>query len=127
MKKRLCTTCKKRQPRNKSSSYCKECHNEYQKKYYKKNPQSINESSIRRRQILVKMKNEAKDVPCQDCGKRYPSYVMDFDHRSDKKFNLSAIGSKFISIKKVQEEIDKCDIVCANCHRERTHGIKIAG
>lgn len=61
-----------------------------------------------------------KRKPCDDCGKRYPPYVMQFDHRdpAQKKFNLSRSDGK--SKAAVLEEIAKCDVVCANCHAERT-------
>ena len=59
-----------------------------------------------------------KDVPCADCGHKFPTYVMDFDHvRGEKSFNISR--GRGHSIKKLKEEIAKCDIVCANCHRIR--------
>lgn len=65
----------------------------------------------------------AKSVPCRDCGIKYPAYVMDFDHRDPtlKVDNLSKMWQTH-SLKEIQEEIRKCDIICANCHRERTHG-----
>lgn len=58
-----------------------------------------------------------------DCGIKYPKYVMDFDHRDPvtKRFSIGAdIGS--MSLTRIVEEAAKCDVVCANCHRERTHG-----
>lgn len=63
----------------------------------------------------------AKAAPCQDCGVEYPPYVMDFDHRdpSSKRANVSRLNH----IAAVKAEIAKCDLVCANCHRERTHGV----
>jgi hypothetical protein len=64
---------------------------------------------------------EVKDIPCADCGNGYPPYVMQFDHvRGTKKFNISH-NAFWTSLRVVQEEIAKCDIVCANCHAERTH------
>lgn len=60
--------------------------------------------------------------PCMDCDEHFPYYVMDFDHvRGEKKFDLARAGAKAISFRMIQEEIDKCDLVCANCHRVRTH------
>ena len=103
-----------------SSSYCPKCHNEYQKNYYKKNPQSIDESNKKRKEFLRSFIRMEKDKPCKDCGKRYAWYVMDFDHLRDKEFNLSIAVNKLRSLKLVQLEIAKCDVVCANCHRERT-------
>ena len=57
---------------------------------------------------------------CMDCGLSDPR-VLEFDHRRDKKFNVSkAVGQSTRSWKSIQEEINKCDIVCANCHTIRT-------
>jgi hypothetical protein len=56
-----------------------------------------------------------------DCGSTYPYYVMDFDHRENKKFNIGP-NSYSTSFADLKAEIDKCDVVCANCHRERTYG-----
>ena len=57
-----------------------------------------------------------------DCGVQYPFYVMDFDHRGDKLFNVgSGRGRSFDAVK---AEAAKCDVVCANCHRERSFGPK---
>lgn len=65
-------------------------------------------------------------TPCADCGKNYPYYVMEFDHRPgvDKYKEVSKlVGSSLVKIK---EEIAKCDLVCANCHRERTHKRRVS-
>lgn len=60
--------------------------------------------------------------PCADCRKKYPHYVMDFDHvRGKKLHNVADIVRSNHSRKKVWDEIAKCDLVCANCHRARTH------
>jgi hypothetical protein len=62
-----------------------------------------------------------KEVPCADCGKEFPYYVMDFDHR-EGEIKLFSIGNRTtLSGDKLMAEIAKCDIVCANCHRIRTH------
>lgn len=55
-----------------------------------------------------------------DCGGRFPYYVMDLDHLRDKKFNLSDVSRHAHSIVKVKKEIEKCEVVCSNCHRVRT-------
>jgi hypothetical protein len=55
--------------------------------------------------------------PCFDCGVAYPNYVMDFDHvRGTKDRDVSACTT----LAMLKREIAKCDLVCANCHRERT-------
>ncbi len=63
-----------------------------------------------------------KQRPCDDCGVQYPPYVMQFDHRdpATKKFDIgSAVSGK--AVETLLAEIMKCDLVCANCHAERTH------
>lgn len=63
---------------------------------------------------------QAKNKPCADCKQTFPYYVMDFDHVRGKKLasvsKTYANGPRFI-----KREIAKCDVVCANCHRIRTH------
>jgi hypothetical protein len=59
---------------------------------------------------------------CIDCGMKNP-IVLEFDHlpHFEKKFDVStAISGSTRSWKLIQSEIDKCEIVCANCHRIRT-------
>lgn len=66
---------------------------------------------------------DIKNVPCMDCGGRYPGVCMDFDHRpgTGKRFN---IGERFamVNMGDLQAEVAKCDVVCSNCHRLRTYG-----
>ena len=70
----------------------------------------------RKRKFIDSFKNK----PCADCGVKYPPYVMDFDHLGNKEFSLyEAIGHNF-SEEKILAEINKCEVVCANCHRIRT-------
>ena len=56
--------------------------------------------------------------PCIDCGETDP-LVLEFDHLRDKKFEVSQAfyGRSWQSI---LDEIAKCYVVCANCHRRRT-------
>jgi len=72
-------------------------------------------SERRRAQIAI-----IKNVPCVDCGRLLAPECMDFDHRDDsaKIANISRMSS--VSFDKVLAEIQKCDLVCANCHRLRT-------
>lgn len=64
-------------------------------------------------------------TPCMDCKESYPYYVMDFDHvRGRKQANVAELINT-LSKKRIDEEISKCEIVCSNCHRIRTHERKI--
>lgn len=70
-----------------------------------------------RRQFL----DRYKDRPCADCGEKHPPCVMDFDHvRGKKVFGIGG-GMAGRSLDTIRREIAKCDVVCANCHRLRTH------
>lgn len=61
-----------------------------------------------------------KSKPCLDCFHTYPSVAMDFDHvRNDKVSGVAQMWSW--SRAKVLAEVAKCELVCANCHRVRTH------
>ena len=64
-----------------------------------------------------------KSAPCKDCGKTYPHYVMDFDHLDGtiKRANISALIGERTSLQCILNELAKCELVCANCHRERTY------
>jgi hypothetical protein len=72
------------------------------------------------RERTRKRTHKAKDVPCMDCGIRYPPAAMDFDHvRGKKLFGLNEAHNR--AIQSVKDEMAKCDVVCANCHRIRTY------
>lgn len=61
-----------------------------------------------------------KDKPCHDCGNKYHSSVMEYDHIGTDK--VACIGHiKQCSKERILAEIAKCELVCANCHRLRTH------
>ena len=66
--------------------------------------------------------DEIKAKPCMDCGGSFPPECMDFDHRdpSTKKFDVSGAAVSGRSIESVQAEVEKCDLICSNCHRIRT-------
>lgn len=60
-----------------------------------------------------------KAQPCADCGCRFPPEAMDFDHVCGTKCGTVA-QMRSCSWDKVLQEIAKCELVCANCHRVRT-------
>lgn len=65
--------------------------------------------------------NQIKEAPCMDCGEIRPPEAMDFDHR-DPTTKISHITNMWSwSRDKVVSEIAKCELVCCNCHRIRTH------
>lgn len=59
---------------------------------------------------------------CVDCGEKYPHYMLDFDHLPgyEKVGSVTDIFANY-SWEKGMEELKKCEIVCANCHRIRSY------
>jgi hypothetical protein len=70
----------------------------------------------RKRKTLMSAR---KSNPCMDCGRTFPPECMDWDHiRGKKTTNIARLVSAAPA--KLEKEIAKCDLVCANCHRIRT-------
>jgi len=68
--------------------------------------------------------NAAKSQPCVDCGRQYHPCAMDFDHvRGVKIQTVSIMLSERRPEQVIREEISKCEVRCAVCHRLRTHKI----
>jgi hypothetical protein len=61
-----------------------------------------------------------RNVPCQDCGKKFAICCMDFDHvRGKKLFSIGEISGWVAARHRLYKEINKCEVVCSNCHRLR--------
>lgn len=101
---------------------CKKCIAEFHKEHYQqrtkyyKNKARKHNAKYRKRNLQF-MVDYLKEHPCIDCGETDP-VILEFDHRADKDCNISAMTT--LSLKRVREEIAKCDVRCANCHRRKT-------
>lgn len=93
-----------------------------QARYYQENKTSLRLEQNGQRSKLRLLIEQAKSVPCVDCDIPYPTYMMDFDHcRGTKSFTISSqLSTKNPTKQRLLDEIAKCDVVCANCHRHRT-------
>jgi len=100
------------------TSRCKKCLGLYAKSHYLNNKNYYIDKAKEHKEKYRQKIRELKDKPCTDCKVKYPYYVMDFDHKKDKKFTIARAWCR--SWKKSLDEIKKCDLVCANCHRIRT-------
>jgi hypothetical protein len=87
-------------------------------------PKTGRKWGINKTKINKEIIRQLKDVPCMDCGIKYSTPSMHFDHRdpSIKVKNISAMVGG--STEDLLKEVDKCDVVCANCHATRTWGNK---
>ena len=132
--KKTCSKCKAVKPlaafarkREKKDSRCRACRAAYHASWYAKN------RAKRIKQVAANVKvwrkrtkkwiDSLKSNPCADCQRRFPPCAMDFDHvRGRKAFGIGgACSNRGVSQKRLHTEIAKCEVVCACCHRIRTH------
>lgn len=76
----------------------------------------------RRREVIRKACIEEMGNKCMKCGGTFPNFVYDFHHR-DPKEKEDALGNYIDSwsVMRMAEEVVKCDLLCANCHRIEHH------
>jgi hypothetical protein len=104
-------------------TYCRPCRSEYGKEHYAANKQRYIDAESRRKRARAEKRMRFlveffHSHPCTDCGERDP-LVLEFDHIRDKSFD---IGRELPdrNWRSILDEIAKCEVVCANCHRRRT-------
>jgi hypothetical protein len=104
---------------------------ESSRSYYEKNREAILRKARERRASGQTLRSRrlrrervraiivaAKDVPCADCGVRYPPVVMDLDHvRGEKVASVARMAADDASVDAIIAEIAKCEVRCSNCHR----------
>ncbi len=131
----VCCTCKESLPiemfsfRNKDKnirhSRCKKCDKKYRHIHYLKYRNYYIEKGMRRykkersaRQLFIF--EYLKTHPCIDCGELDP-LVLEFDHVIGKKeFDISYLINAGYALQRLLDEIEKCVVRCANCHRRKT-------
>ena len=104
-------------------TYCRPCRAAYKREHYLANRQRYIAAAGARKATLIAARtlflvDYFRRHPCVDCGETDP-IVLEFDHLADKKFGIAA-GLRTRNWQDVLNEIDKCEVVCANCHRRRT-------
>lgn len=92
------------------------------KRTYADRAEYLKAAVAQRRRRLREMAIEYKGGECSVCGYKRCSKALDFHHLGNKEFGLSERGFTR-SWEVIQKEIDKCILVCANCHRELHAGL----
>lgn len=104
--------------------YCKPCKRAYDKVYYDKTQERRTSQkrlteAARGLQYKAKVYSYLLEHPCVDCGES-DSMVLEFDHvRGEKLFNVGESYRRY-GWAKIQEEMDKCEVRCSNCHTKVT-------
>lgn len=111
---------------HKLAVYCKKCSREYSKKHYVKNTEyylikARQRNKKVRKQIFEFLGQYLQHHNCIDCGET-DILVLEFDHkdRNIKTGEISKMIRAGSSFKKIADEIQKCEVRCANCHRRKT-------
>jgi hypothetical protein len=97
---------------------------EYARRYYEKNKDKMKarareHTKAQRERIKTYIEEFKTGKLCADCGLGYPPRVMDFHHEGEKDGNIADMYARAVSLSRLQAEIDKCILLCANCHRMR--------
>jgi len=93
---------------NKNHGWCKDCKSKKQK-----------EHRLHIKQRCV----DYKGGECQICGYNKCLAALEFHHieSHDKDFTISFASSSLKNMEEIKKELDKCILLCANCHRESHH------
>lgn len=136
MRTKQCSACKQpkgltefsrnRAKKDGLQTRCKQCSKKGHKEYYTKNRERMQEQIYIRKRARIAENQERVfayllEHPCVDCNEPDPC-VLDFDHRapSEKIHEVSKLLGEGYSWKVILNEIQKCDVRCANCHRRKT-------
>ena len=84
-------------------SLCKKCHQKY-----------MSNLRLERKKILV----DYKGGKCQICGYNKYYGALDFHHLDPNTKDPDWIKLRQRKLEKIKEELDKCILLCSNCHKE---------
>ena len=132
-KSKWCSRCKleksveefnwRRKARGERDTHCRPCRAAYKREHYARHRQRyIDQAAVRKRALADERTACLLDFfathPCVDCGEDDP-VVLEFDHLGDRLFTIGpALSQRRWQL--ILDEIAKCLVVCANCHRRRT-------
>jgi hypothetical protein len=112
----------RRKRKGQRHNYCRPCHAAYHREHYLANRDRYIAQAAKRKEALMRERTRFlleyfAEHPCTDCGETDP-VVLEFDHLGDKLFTIGqALANR--NWESILAEIDKCEVVCRNCHRRR--------
>lgn len=136
METKVCTKCKgdpqpianfswKNKLKGKRAVTCKKCKLLYDLDYYSRNKQTYIDKNYSAKKRNKKWIDEyKKDLKCIKCGED-ETCCLDFHHidPKNKKIEISLLKRSTLSLDSIKKEIDKCIVVCSNCHRKLHAGL----
>ena len=105
-------------------AHCKSCSRSYVKQHYIKNrdyylKKALRNNSILRQKVRDFIWQYLSNHPCIDCEEN-DILVLEFDHRESKYLEIGKMVTGRYSLERIKQEVEKCDVRCANCHRRKT-------
>lgn len=106
-------------------AYCKACSSAITKKHYETN-KAKHLHNVKQRTIKVRKQAQQFIIeyllthPCVDCGENNILF-LDFDHLGNKTKGVCDMAKNGYSLDKIKAEINKCQVLCRNCHSFKTH------
>ena len=129
---RRCRRCGSSKPlsefhrwRDDYQSWCKGCRREYAAAHYQQHKARRQEQNERRQaEFLVWYTSLKAGKPCADCGGTFRPVAMHWHHLpgTEKEASLADLAKRG-SKRRVLDEIEKCELICANCHAVRTFSV----
>lgn len=108
--------------RGRKHTYCRVCHQEYDKQYYKNKPRSKDQKRRAcrnfyhlRKKWIAAIKRQSGCLLCPEDDPR----CLDFHHRDPKSKKFSIANNVRAGKKAIISEMAKCDVLCSNCHRKQ--------
>jgi hypothetical protein len=103
---------------------CKSCQRTFKRAYYERNLEAYKRTSAKQKAEAMQRNRERVRAyllthPCVDCGET-DVMVLQFDHVRNKHKAISHLIIDGAAWERIEREIDKCDVRCANCHRKKT-------
>jgi len=95
---------------------------EYHRSYYQRNRERLLKKQAEKNKRILKSRREwlielKKSLKCTRCDGSHPA-TLTFHHKTGvvKSFEIGSTSRFKVSLKRLQEEIEKCEVLCANCH-----------
>lgn len=132
---KVCVKCKIPKPLtefskryNGTQSYCVECARLSSREHYNTNPDKYKKRTLDRVASLLEwLRGIKNNLSCGRCGEEHIA-TLDFHHK-DTKTKIGSIADLICkrrsSKKRILEEIDKCEVICSNCHRKEHYKERI--
>lgn len=123
VEKELTCFSKRGDNKDKYQSWCKTCSYSHVNSTYKSKPHRKQQlkawTKIYQEKAETFVYNFLKNNPCSQCGETN-ILTLQFDHLRDKKFEIGIAVTQGYSLKSIEQEISKCQVLCANCHSIKT-------